>query len=90
MEEQPGDGGLGGAGGVGGVGAVATAMDSTALAVPSAPSVTCTVKLLVPPTVGVPEMAPVAGFRERPPGRLPATTAQAYGSTPLLACSWAE
>jgi hypothetical protein len=40
-------------------------------------SVTVTVKLIVPTSgpVGVPVIAPVEGFRERPAGKLPVVTA---------------
>jgi hypothetical protein len=34
-------------------------------------SVTCTVKLLVPATVGVPVIAPVLAFSDSPAGKLP-------------------
>ena len=39
-------------------------------------SVTCTVKLIVPATVGVPEIMPVLGASERPAGREPTETDQ--------------
>ena len=39
-------------------------------------SVTCTVKLVVPVPVGVPEIAPVLGARESPAGREPMETDQ--------------
>jgi hypothetical protein len=39
-------------------------------------SVTCTVKLVVPVAVGVPEMTPVLGARESPAGREPTEIAQ--------------
>jgi hypothetical protein len=42
-----------------------------ALAVTELASLTCTVKLLVPVAVGVPVMAPVAEFRDKPAGRVP-------------------
>ena len=51
------------------MGAAAMVMLSGLLAV-VVPSFTCTVKLAVPATVGVPEIAPVAA-RFRPCGRLP-------------------
>jgi len=50
-------------------------------------SVICTVKLSVPVDVGVPEICPVAAFRLRPVGNVPAMTAQAYGVVPPLAVS---
>ena len=34
-------------------------------------SLTCAVKLLVPVAVGVPEIAPLEAFRDRPAGRVP-------------------
>ena len=39
-------------------------------------SVTCTVKLLVPVTVGVPEITPVAEASDKPVGKAPVTTDQ--------------
>ena len=39
-------------------------------------SLTCTVKLVVPALVGVPEMAPVPALRVNPAGRLPTVTDQ--------------
>ena len=45
-------------------------------------SVAVIVKLLVPGTVGVPEITPVAEFRVRPAGRNPDVTANVYGLTP--------
>ena len=39
-------------------------------------SVTWTPKLKLPPTVGVPLITPVAGFKLRPAGMVPATTSQ--------------
>jgi len=41
------------------------------LCVPGVESVTFAVKLYVPAALGVPETAPVAGFRVRPEGNLP-------------------
>ena len=52
-------------------------------------SVTVTVKLVVPAVVGVPEIAPVAGFKVSPGGRLvlPPTTVQLMkGWMPPAAC----
>jgi len=51
------------------------------------PSLTVTVKLLVPLAVGVPEIRPVAEARLSPAGRLPLLTDQVYGVVPPLACS---
>ncbi len=53
-------------------------------------SVTVTVKLSVPVKVplGVPEITPVVPFKVRPVGKLPVVTAQVYGGTPPVACSW--
>src|SRR3954468_3136132 len=51
-------------------------------------SLTCTVKLLVPELLGVPEIAPVEAPRVSPAGRVPETTTdQLYGVTPPLAAS---
>jgi hypothetical protein len=54
-----------------------------------APSLTVTVKLLVPEAVGVPEIRPVSGARLSPAGR-PPWTDQVYGVVPPLACSMFE
>jgi len=51
-----------------------------------APSLTVTLKLLVPEAVGVPEIRPVAEARLSPAGR-PPWTDQVYGVVPPLACS---
>ena len=47
------------------------------------PSVAVTVKLLVAAVVGVPVIAPVAAFSERPAGKLPAETLNARHCHPL-------
>jgi hypothetical protein len=57
-------------------------MDSARLAVAEFASVTCTVKLYVPATVGVPLIAPVVLFRLRPDGRDPDVTPHVYGVLP--------
>ncbi len=49
-----------------------------------APSVTVTVKLKLPPAVGVPLRAPLLA-RLTPAGRLPLVTAKLYGAVPPLA-----
>src|SRR5690349_6080331 len=46
-------------------------MLSALLAVCELLSVTCTVKLLVPDALGVPEISPLPEFRASPAGRLP-------------------
>jgi hypothetical protein len=46
------------------------------LAVTEFESVTCRVKLLVPAAVGVPEITPVAGARDKPTGKVPEMTDQ--------------
>lgn len=51
-----------------------------------APSVTLTVKLLVPVPVEIPEIAPPLES-VNPPGRLPAMTDQEYGVAPPVAVS---
>jgi hypothetical protein len=48
-------------------------------------SVTCTVKLLVPATVEVPEIAPVPELSDSPLGRVPAEMDQVYGVVPAVA-----
>jgi hypothetical protein len=49
-------------------------------------SVTCTVKLVVPVAIGVPEITPLV-LRERPGGnKVPPVRVQVYGWIPLLAC----
>jgi hypothetical protein len=50
------------------------------------PSLSNTVKLLVPVAVGVPEISPVAGARVRPAGRLPDEIDHVYGVVPPAAC----
>ena len=55
-----------------------TTMDRLAVAVWAAESVTLTVKLEVPADVGFPAMAPVAGVRVRPAGRVPEVMLQVY------------
>ena len=45
-------------------------------------SVTVTVALNVPPAVGVPEMDPLVGFSDSPPGSDPAVMLQVNGATP--------
>src|ERR1700690_1352821 len=53
-------------------------------------SYTLTVKVLVPETVGVPAIAPLAVLSDSPGGSDPLSMAQAYGSVPPLAVSVAE
>ena len=48
-------------------------------------SVALMVKLAVPPAVGVPVIAPVVLFSERPSGSEPAETVYVYGDVPPLA-----
>jgi hypothetical protein len=48
-------------------------------------SVTCTVKLLVPVAVGVPEITPVVGVSANPAGNVPERMDQVYGVVPPLA-----
>ncbi len=50
-------------------------------------SVTCTVKLLVPNAVGVPEITPVLDASKRPVGRVPEAIDQVYGVVPPVATS---
>ena len=68
------------------VGAAMTSVYAT-LVVPAVPvvlSVTVTVKLKVPSTVGVPESRP-APDKVRPVGSAPAVTENVYGALPPLA-----
>ena len=48
-------------------------------------SVTCTVKLLVPEAVGVPEITPVLLFRVKPFGNEPAVTVKVLAPVPPVA-----
>ena len=48
------------------------------------------VKLLVAAVVGVPVIAPVAAFNERPAGRLPADTLNVYAPVPPVALTVCE
>ena len=54
-----------------------------------AESMTSTVKVAVPGTVGAPEITPVLAARERPAGRLPAAIDHESGPVPPRACSLA-
>jgi hypothetical protein len=53
-------------------------------------SVTCAVKLNVPPDVGVPVIAPVDAFKFKPPGSAPLVIDQLYGVVPPVALRVAE
>ena len=55
------------------------------LAVNELASVTCTVKLLAPVPVGVPEIVPVLRPSVSPDGKAPETTDQEYGVAPPVA-----
>src|SRR5438552_7336371 len=63
---------------------VAGAIDSENVVTMGQPdaSLTVTVKPNAPPCVGVPAIAPVAGSRARPAGRLPVVTANVNGGVP--------
>lgn len=50
-------------------------------------SITWTVMLFVPVTVGMPEMIPVLGAKVRPVGSAPEVRDQVYGVTPPVAAS---
>ena len=50
-------------------------------------SLTCTVKLLVPVPVGVPEITPVLAFSDKPVGKEPEVIDHVYGVVPPLTCS---
>ena len=64
-----------------------TVMLSALMAVPEAESVTCTVKLIVPVAVGVPEITPVAELRVSPAGKLSTVMDQLYDGVPPVAAS---
>ena len=53
-------------------------------------SLTWTVKLKVPATVGIPVIAPLVPLSVRPVGKDPLAIDQVYGSVPPLAASVAE
>jgi hypothetical protein len=63
--------------------------DSAAVVDTCAPSVTRTVKLLVPAAPGVPDIVPLAD-RVNPGGGVPLATAHEYGSVPPDAPSGCE
>ena len=68
-----------------------TVIESAAVAVLGMESDTCTVKLLVPVPVGVPDMTPVEAFRESPVGSVPTVTVHdPYGGVPPAAVSVTE
>jgi hypothetical protein len=70
-----------------------TTIESAFVAVPAVglvESVTFTVKLNVPVVVGVPVIAPVEVFSERPLGNEPVVTDHAYGVTPPEAATDCE
>ena len=58
-----------------------------AVEVPRFASVTSTVKLAAPATVGVPLIAPVAEFSDSPAGSEPWLSVQMYGTVPPVAFS---
>jgi len=60
-------------------------MISDLAAVDRLASLTCTVKVLTPMVVGVPEIAPVVVLRVSPAGREPEVTDQLYGVFPPAA-----
>jgi hypothetical protein len=63
------------------IGVEAMAIERALVAVVFAESLTCTVKLLLPDAVGVPDIAPAAE-RVRPAGRAPALTVHEYPPVP--------
>jgi hypothetical protein len=66
-------------------GAALTRTLSDLVAVSELASETCTVNVLVPDPVGVPEIIPVAGSSARPAGKLPEMTDQLSGGVPPVA-----
>ena len=62
-------------------------IDNAWVAVAPLLSVTCTVKLLVPATVGVPLITPADALRERPAGSVPTVILHIYGVLPPPATS---
>ena len=67
----------------------ATTIESDLVAV-CVPSFTCAVKLKVPAVVGVPAMAPLDAFNEKPGGKLPDASDHVYGVVPPVAASICE
>ena len=65
-------------------------MESACSAVRDPLSVTRSVKFEVPAVVGVPVIAPVEAFNDRPAGKLPTTVAHVYGVVPPAATIVAE
>jgi hypothetical protein len=68
-------------------GAAFIVIESAAVAVLLALSVTFAVKFEAPVAVGVPVIAPVEVTRDSPAGRLPVAIAQVYGLAPPVAAS---
>ena len=66
---------------------VVTVILRSLVAVVRLASFICTVKVLAPTVVGVPEMTPVEAARARPAGRVPEAIDQVYGVWPPVAAS---
>jgi hypothetical protein len=64
-----------------------TVTERLAVAMPLALSATCAKKLVVPATVGVPEITPVLDANDNPGGKLPELMLHVYGAVPLVAAS---
>jgi hypothetical protein len=79
----------GGAGGAGGVGVVTVIVTTTSLYTPLE-SDARTVKVNVPPVVGVPEISPVAGSSVRPAGSDPLEMVKPKVPTPPEAATFNE
>jgi hypothetical protein len=45
---------------------------------------TCTVNVLVPAAVGVPEITPVLAFKDSPAGNVPVLSDHVYGENPPI------
>src|SRR4051812_14030319 len=68
-------------------GSPSTVIDSSLVACAPVESVTATVKFVVPPAVGAPLIAPVAGSSVRPAGRAPVETDRVNGPAPPITFS---
>jgi hypothetical protein len=66
-------------------GPAATVMLRALVAEMELASLTCTVKLLDPIVVGVPEIAPEAELRDKPAGKVPEEIDHVYGPVPPVA-----
>ena len=70
----------------GGTGAAAIVIDKFCVSESDKESVTCTVKFEVPCDVGLPEITPVVGLRDRFDGNDPEVTPHTREPVPPVAC----